>query len=783
MDFDNEDLNKENGGLENSYYDADYNMDDDLNRLNNPYYDDNYSTEKDLDRLKNDYYEDDNELLNDNKSEEGNPALGRSNVNEEVKDAKAVGKKKDVNRLMKKYGLIAAISIFSIIFFVGIIMFCLDFDLVGIGNPKPKYYAPPACGKIYLTWENPSYTEARQKVEKDYVPITDASLVDLDEEDQYGVRYSYKEYDYDTYISGIVWTDNYNAKDIDNEVVYQAMVIAARSRMIAELPINCVVLKNYNEQAQSFTELTGSEEKYVEIKQAVAATEGKIIGINNQILSAKYDPFTYVERRKEEDSSFQENFFYRMMQKNNEEQQFIHARWVEELERKKGVKIPKLQVSEVKKFASMSLYGAKYLLEEIDSQYQLLRILKYYYGQNIEYYTIDYAFSGEYDLGIESGCSPISINSTTLSREEFIALVSKYGSRGGGAKILADNAGMIYDMATSNGINPELVFIRADVEGYSPGTSRNNYWGIGCGNTEGIEGCNSYGSLSEGVSAFLRIVSGYTSLSGFSSYAYLGDYWYNPSRDMDDYWGMGGCPYASYIFTEIPERVRNACAQVNTCLPGNTASCIPTTEEERKLYDDYQARSMISARKRIFGLSEDTCETESSIGEPGTGSCTIWKQGDSRWGSLNLGSSKSTMKGAGCAVTSVAIAISCSGTQINNVAAFNPGTLVTHMNTHSGFSGDLINWRNSSIRYFAPNFQYVGKYELSGSASQKVNTVLKYVGNNTSIILKISNEEHSTHFVVFKSVSGTTFTVYDPAYGRVNTYSADDVVRLVLYRY
>ena len=41
----------------------------------------------------------------------------------------------------------------------------------------------------------------------------------------------------------------------------------------------------------------------------------------------------------------------------------------------------------------------------------------------------------------------------------------------------------IYDIATKNGINPEMVIIRAESEGYSPGASKNNYWGMGCTNT------------------------------------------------------------------------------------------------------------------------------------------------------------------------------------------------------------------------------------------------------------------------------------------------------------
>lgn len=152
----------------------------------------------------------------------------------------------------------------------------------------------------------------------------------------------------------------------------------------------------------------------------------------------------------------------------------------------------------------MSLYGAKYLEEHKDFDYDIYRLLKYYYGQDIEFYTIDYEFSEDFpDSGVNPDCSEISMTKTSLSKEEFIALAQKYTStKGKNAQILGENAGMIYDMGVANGVNPELVFIRADVEGYSPGSSKNNYWGMGCTNTGGYDACITYSSLADGVSGF-----------------------------------------------------------------------------------------------------------------------------------------------------------------------------------------------------------------------------------------------------------------------------------------
>lgn len=697
-----------------------------------------------------------------------------------VKDGEATLNSETLSKLLKKFA-IGAVALVCLIIFIAVIHNFLDVDLKGIGNTKASYY-PLSCTQVYFTWENESYTKARQKKEKDYVPIMDASLVtDLDEEDdEYGERYTYKEYDFNTYIAGIIWTDNYNALDVDNAIVYQAMAIAARSRLIAELPDNCVVLKNYNEQAQSFTELTGSEEKYTEINQAVQLSQGIVIGRNNQIIPARYDTFTYISKRKEQDETYKSSFYYQMTHENEERQQVIPAGWVDELEQTKGVEIPKTKEGNLKKLESMSLYGAKYLLEQADSQYELYRILEYYYGRDIEYYTIDTAFSNEYYFS--GGCSAISMSSTSLSREEFIRWAENYGnSHGGGAKILADNAGMIYDMATSNGINPELVFTRADVEGYSPGASKNNYWGMGCTNTGGYDACISYSSLADGVAGFLSFVSKSGSLTDLMSrYAYLGDYWYNPGS-----WGTGGCVYASAIYgSNIPEHVRNACAPGKTCTIAGGGDCVPTTEEDKQAYLVYQSQSMVSARKKIFGLDADICEPTTGIGEPGKGTCTIWRQSDSRWGSTRLGAS-TTMSKSGCAVTSLAIAISCSGVTINDAANFNPGTFVNRLNNTGGFDDNLLIWKNNNaVKYYAPSFQFSTQQKVSGSASDKVKSVMQHVGNNKSILLYFKNEQHpGGHYVVLKSISGTTFTVYDPSPGSVQTYNAEGLQSFVVYNY
>ena len=696
-----------------------------------------------------------------------------------IKKATSEAKKEAIKLLLKSpyFWIIVGVVLFLLV--VALLVFQMDFDLHGIGEPRPELYSAPACGKVILTWENDSYTTARRKDEPGYNPLTDGALVtNIDEEDEnYGKRYSYEEYDYDTYVTNIVWVDNNEAKDVDNSIVYEAMGIAARSRLMARLPDNCVILKNYDEQAKSFKKLQGNEPKYKEILDAVKLSKGLIIGRGKKAIDALYDAFSYTKKKLDNEEN-KNSYFYHMMNKNEEKYHVIPADWVDELEKKKGVKIPKNRVMETKYLQSFSLYGAKYLLELTDSQYEIYRILETYYGRDIEYYTVDYVFSSEYIFNPD--CSDIGMKNTSLTKEEFVSLAKSYASRRGSAKALADQAEMIYDMGISNGVNPELVFIRADVEGYSPGASHNNYWGIGCTNTGGLAACKSYSSLAEGVSGFLKYVSQFGTLTELTGkYAYLGSYWYNPGGS-----GVGGCYYAPYIYQTVPDRVKEACSSAHPCTTAHEGTCVLTNAEDKQAYLVYQSQVMIKARKSIFNLDAEGCSASLPIGEPGKGNCTIWRQGDPRWGSKSLGGTKSTMAGSGCAVTAVTIAISCSGTTINNVANFNPGTFVDYMNKTGGFTGALIYWDNKAIHYFAPDFKYVTQGDLEGTINQKLDVVRSKMSDNTSILLYFKNEEHQRgHYVVLKSINGSKLTVYDPANGKVNEYDAAGLKGYVLYRF
>ena len=98
------------------------------------------------------------------------------------------------------------------------------------------------------------------------------------------------------------------------------------------------------------------------------------------------------------------------------------------------------------------------------------------------------------------------------------------------------------------------------------------------------------------ASEYLDNISKYSSLTEMmSKYSYLGDYWYNPGDS-----GTGGCYYASFIYDNIPSRVKTACASENKC---SGSKCVKTTSEEREQYTKWQVeKNMASIREKVFGL-------------------------------------------------------------------------------------------------------------------------------------------------------------------------------------
>lgn len=208
-----------------------------------------------------------------------------------------------------------------------------------------------------------------------------------------------------------------------------------------------------------------------------------------------------------------------------------------------------------------------------------------------------------------------TISATSLSKEEYKNKLEEFARENYNFQIFADNAYDIYEYCLSKGVNPELVAIRAYVEGAGKTTGTYNYWGMGCTNGDGLKACFNYDSFEEGYTDYVNNISQYNSLADMmSKYAYIGKYWYNPGSSSD-----GGCYYAPYIYTteNMPIRVSNACSSsAPACSVGNKANCVETTDEDQTAYANWQVeKNMSSARLKIFGLEYNEGPTTYTPGD------------------------------------------------------------------------------------------------------------------------------------------------------------------------
>lgn len=196
-----------------------------------------------------------------------------------------------------------------------------------------------------------------------------------------------------------------------------------------------------------------------------------------------------------------------------------------------------------------------------------------------------------------------SVHETSLTKEEFVTKLRSYCNTHNCSNtmrnVFAAHAEEVYDYSIENNVNPELVVIRASNEGFSPGGSTNNYWGIRCYNGQGVSACAKYASLSAGIAGFADAVKGYEYASDMmSKYAYIGSHWFNPGS-----WSDGGCKYYPYISKYMSAGrsavVGNACNGPEC----SGSSCMKTNDEDQKAYATWQVNDkMVPLRYNIFGL-------------------------------------------------------------------------------------------------------------------------------------------------------------------------------------
>jgi len=221
----------------------------------------------------------------------------------------------------------------------------------------------------------------------------------------------------------------------------------------------------------------------------------------------------------------------------------------------------------------------------------------------------------------------------------------------------------------------------------------------------------------------------------------------------------------------------------NKCTKTDTSVCVKTTEQDQLLYGQYQSKKTNDLRKKIWNLSSDSC---GSYGVK-EGYCVIYKQGDSSWGSEKLINGTTTLSKAGCAVTSVSIAMSCSGT-LKDPNNFNPKVLNTELRANQSVSyGGNIEWSNPAISHLTNGFHYSNIVDFTGNVQEKLNKLQGLIKENRALIIHTSSRLISpnagSHFVVLSSISGNNVRILDPATGKVGQWSVADIDKAIIYEW
>ncbi|HCG35574.1 MAG TPA: hypothetical protein DER23_04430, partial [Clostridiales bacterium] len=163
----------------------------------------------------------------------------------------------------------------------------------------------------------------------------------------------------------------------------------------------------------------------------------------------------------------------------------------------------------------------------------------------------------------------------------------------------------------------------------------------------------------------------------------------------------------------------------------------------------------------------------------GTGEYATWTQSDPRWGSMTLGTGKTTMAASGCVVTSLAMLAVHYGLQ--NETTFNPGTLLQSFNTAEALtSGGSLYW--NMVDSVLPGIVYKGKADLTGTVANKASALNNYMAQGYAVLINVNR----SHWVALRYVSGDIVSIFDPASPQnsnlFTSYTPSGVAQVALFR-
>lgn len=212
-------------------------------------------------------------------------------------------------------------------------------------------------------------------------------------------------------------------------------------------------------------------------------------------------------------------------------------------------------------------------------------------------------------------------------------------------------------------------------------------------------------------------------------------------------------------------------------------------DKDTQKVDDYTSFSVLDSGIEtveelvVDGGSTGISSTQSS--SLPVGDYKSWKQGDSRWGSIPLGSSYETIKSAGCHVTSIAILLVGCGAETSRYLAgsFNPGVFVTELNNNSGAftSGGALVY--SALTKLEPTFSlYKDVTGLStNDYSNTVSKIASYISSGYYVVARVKYDGHS---VAVDDITDGTLYICDPGYSYQtgDSYSSS-MTRFLVFRY
>lgn len=155
-----------------------------------------------------------------------------------------------------------------------------------------------------------------------------------------------------------------------------------------------------------------------------------------------------------------------------------------------------------------------------------------------------------------------------------------------------------------------------------------------------------------------------------------------------------------------------------------------------------------------------------------SGEYVNWRQTDSRWSSVRLGNTNSTIGQIGCLVTSISVLIDKSGVN-TEITPFNPGIFVEALNKNGGFD-DSGNLKYYAIQKVVPRFSFVGNVNLRGKTrKQKMQLINKYISDGYYISAEVKGATSgSQHWVAVMSVSNNIIYMVDPASSSTDMWSS-----------